>query len=155
MCGYRGDKMHKRESAFKEIERIACACTYRVCPVYSFRFKRRPENLIGTLLHTHSIPISDRDVAEKKGNSVLYLYNTHIHTTHIHIPSALSFHIMLLDLYLPDLHSIFTSKRYTIIYTVTNCIIFYIYKYVNVFLTYVSFLDHFLHPSSFSSLINV
>ena len=36
--------------------------------------------------------------------------------------------------FIPNLHWILTSKRYTIIYTVTNCIIFYIYKYVNVFL---------------------
>lgn len=144
--------MHKRESAFKEIERIACACTYRVCPVYSFRFKWRPENLIGTLLHTRYLFRIGMWLKKKTASYIfiMYTYTLHTYTYRAPYPS-----IMLLDLYLPDLHSIFTSKRYTIIYTVTNCIIFYIYKYVNVFLTYVSFLDHFLHSSSFSSLIDV
>lgn len=39
------------------------------------------------------------------------------------------------------------TKRYTIIYTVTKCIIFYIYKYVNVFLNTVLLL-FFRHLSS-------
>lgn len=134
--------MHKRESAFKEIERIACACTYRMCPVYSFRFKRRPENLIGTLLHTRYL--FRIGMWLKKKNSVLYLYNIHTTHTHTYTHRAPYPSIMLLDLYLPDLHSILTSKRYTIIYTVTNCIIFYIYKYVNVFLTYVFFIDRLI-----------
>lgn len=79
---------------FKEIERIACACTYRMCPVYSFRFKRRPENLIGTLLHTRYLFRIGMWLKKKKKNSVLYLYNIHTRT-HTNTPSALSFHNVL------------------------------------------------------------
>lgn len=50
-CTVIGAIMRKRENAYKK-NRANSVCVYIECSVYSFRFKWRPGNLIGTLLHT-------------------------------------------------------------------------------------------------------